>query len=370
MPIYSRNSVGSDIHITANENYSYADMGRILVECTQNDMIVFNAAMRNDFKENAAIREGNMVSSELSTFREFSIKEAWGNLKEKLKKLWEKIKGVFRAVYAKLTVWLVRNGKAFVAMHRKTLANKTGLGKCKVPKYLKRTNFDITKAPEGIRAKATEFMKDRDKTGSGSENADEVTNSLLRQSLPNVDSNVTADNYAEAFKKAAFEEMTNTTFAEIGVSVEALFNNITSKSKSIKDLKDAERKIDKSIKDMIKTLDSKAKEAEGKEAGSGAAYKNASTTCSAYERAITISTRCAIQTIKTSVKQDRMLVGKLVAYSPNNESALLEQMAWFEGADDFETQEDIPAEEINADDVQSDPDVVVNVEVEPSECNA
>ena len=372
MPIFSRNSLGSDVKITANENYSYADMGRILSECVQNDMTLFNAVLMNDFKENAAIREGTMVASELTSFREFSVKEAWGGLKKKLQKLWEKIKGVFRQVYAKLTVWLVRNGKAFVAMHRKTLATKTGLGDCKIPKYLKRTNFDVSGAPEKIRQKAIEFMDKRAEAGGGSSNADEVVNSLLRRTLDTSNNpNVTASNYAEAFKKEAFTELTDKKFSELGVSVEELFNNITSKSKAIKDLKEAERKVDKSIKEMIKKLDSKASEANKKEAGSGDAYKNASTTCSAYESAITISPRCAIQAIRTGVAQDRMVIGKLVAYSPTKESAVLEEMAWLEGADDFAEVDDIPAEEINADDVKSDPDVEINVTVDDdgNECS-
>lgn len=371
MPIYARNSLGSNVKITANENYSYADMGRILSECVQNDMTLFNAVLLNDFKENTAIREGTMVSSELTSFREFSIKEAWGGLKKKLQKLWEKIKGVFRQVYAKLTVWLVRNGKAFVALHRKTLANKTGLGECEIPKYLKRTSFDVTSAPEKIREKATTYLEGRE-SGGGSSNTDEVVNALLRRTLGTSNNpDVNASNYAEAFKKEAFEEVTNVKFKDLGISLEQLFTNITSKSKAIKDLKDAERKVDKSIKDMISKLDKKASEANKKEAGSGDTYKNASTTCSAYERAITISTRCAIQAIRTGVAQDRMVVGKLVAYSPNKESAVLEEMAWLEGADDVAEMDDIPAEEINADDVQSDPDVEIKIDLDDdgNECS-
>lgn len=370
MPIYARNSLGSNEKITANENYSYADMGRILSECVQNDQTLFNAVLMNDFKESTAIREGTMVSSELQSFREFSVKEAWSGLKAKLKKLWEKIKGVFRQVYAKLTVWLVRNGKAFVAMHRKTLANKTGLGECKIPKYLKRTNFDITKPAESIRNDATKFLDKASEGGVGNDKADETVNHLLRATLPN-GQGVTADTYAEAFKKAAFDEVIDVKFSNLGISVEQLFNNITSKSKAIKDLKDAEKKVDKSIKDMIKKLDSKANEANKKEAGSGDTYKRASTTCSAFERAITISTRCAIQAVRTGVAQDRMVIGKLVAYSPKSENAIYEEMAWLEGADDFATVDDIPAEEINADDVQSDPDVEINVTVDDdgNECS-
>lgn len=373
MPIYSRNSIGSVATVAANENYSYADMGRILVECVQNDMTVFNAALLNDFKENSAIREGTMVASELTSFREFSVKEAWGNLKEKLKKLWEKIKGVFRQVYAKLTVWLVRNGKAFVALHRKTLANKTGLNDVKIPKYLKRNEavFKLDIAGS-LRDRFDKFMTGATIAGTTDRrSAEDQASSMLKTALgSHAKGEVTASNFAEEFKKAAFDEMTDTTFGAIGVPLETMYSNITGKSKAIKELKDAERKVDKAIRDAIKTLDSKEKKAEDANKGGGENYKSASTTCSAFERAITLATRAQIQAIKTGVQQDRMVIGKLAAASPNKESALLEQMAWFEGADDFDTQEDIPADEINASDVQSDPDVVVNVEVEPEdECN-
>lgn len=378
MPIYSRNSVGSDITITANENYSFSDMGRILVESAQNDMLVFNAALKNDFKENAAIREGTMVSSELSSFREFSVKEAWGNLKAKLKKLWEKIKGVFRQVYAKLTVWLVRNGKAFVALHRKTLANKTGLDSVKIPKYYARKSGAFEKDLAG------EIKKDFDdkfgEKGFGTiagttdrRTAEAQTNEMLTKVLKAVGGGeTTADGFAEAYKKAVFTEMTDTTWGEVKKAVgslEALFTNISGRSDAIKKLKKQEKDADKAIRAAISTLNSKEKKAEDNIKGSGENFKSASTTCSAFERAITLCTRSQIAAIKTSVQQDRMVVGKLVAASPNKESALMEQMAWFEGADDFATQEDIPAEEVNAEDIQSDPDVVVNIEVEPEECN-
>lgn len=378
MPIYSRNSVGSDITITANENYSFSDMGRILVECAQNDMLVFNAALKNDFKENAAIREGTMVSSELSSFREFSVKEAWGNLKAKLKKLWEKIKGVFRQVYAKLTVWLVRNGKAFVALHRKTLANKTGLDSVKIPKYYARKSgaFDKDLAGEIKKDFDDKFGEKGFGTIAGTTDrrtAEAQTNEMLTKVLKAVGGGeTTADGFAEAYKKAVFTEMTDTTWGEVKKAVgslEALFTNISGRSDAIKKLKKQEKDADKAIRAAINTLNSKEKKAEDNIKGSGENFKSASTTCSAFERAITLCTRSQIAAIKTSVQQDRMVVGKLVAASPNKESALMEQMAWFEGADDFATQEDIPAEEVNAEDIQSDPDVVVNIEVEPEECN-
>ena len=369
MPIYARNSLGSNFQVTANENYSYADMGRILSECVQNDQTLFNAVLLNDFKENTAIREGTMVSSELTAFREFSVKEAWGGLKKKLQKLWEKIKGVFRQVYAKLTVWLVRNGKAFAAMHRKTLATKSGLGDCKIPKYRKRkANFKPEEIPGTLTKQASNFSK-LDFKSSYAGSIESVDDELKRMLKDTGVGDGSPDKYEEEFMKAAFEELTDVKFKDIGISTDTLLDNITSKSKSIKDLKTAERNADRSIKSAISSLDKAAKEEKNTE--QQGYYKSASMKCSAFERAITITTRCAIKAIRTGVAQDRQVIGKLVAYSPTKESAVLEEIAWLEGADDFATVDDIPAEEINADDVQSDPDVEINIEVDDdgNECN-
>ena len=186
---------------------------------------------------------------------------------------------------------------------------------------------------------------------------------------------VTADNFAEKSKEYYFEEMKDTTFASIGVPLEKLFNNITSRSKRIKDLKKAEKDFDTAVKKAIKKLDDAAKKydkAEGKtdeekdlNKGLSTQYKNASKVTSSYERAVTIATRANINAIKTSVKQDRMLVGLLAAASPTQEAYFI--MA--EGADDFDSQEDYSPEEINDPEVQADPDVVINVNVDDDECD-
>ena len=370
MPIYARNSLGSDMKVTANENYSYADMGRILSECVQNDMTLFNAVLLNDFKESTAIREGTMVSSELTAFREFSVKEAWGGLKKKLQKLWEKIKGVFRQVYAKLTVWLVRNGKAFVAMHRKTLLSKAGLDACKLPKVLVPQQAELDKPVKDLTREARTYIAGAASGKFGeSDDATARTNEFLGKAI----SGATAENIGSKFKEWAFKEQTNTTWGSVKGSfggVEGLFTTITAKSDAIKNLNKAEKEIYKSIKEVMKTIDDGAKK-EGIAEAQSKAYKGASAGCSAYERAITLLTRATIQAVKTNVSQARMIVGKLVAYGPNKENAIYEEMAWLEGADDFATSEDIPAEEINADDVTSDPDVEINIDVDDdgNECS-
>lgn len=365
MPIFERNSLGSNVKITVNENYSYADMGRILSECVQNDMTLFNAVLLNDFKENTALREGTMVSSELTSFREFSVKEAWGGLKKKLQKLWEKIKGVFRQVYSKLTVWLVRNGKAFVAMHRKTLANKTGLDSCKIPVFVY-----LKKSPDipmnSLVSQASAFKSGWKSTKYADETSSE---SFLNEMLSDaVTSGTTADNFNEKYKETFYTEVKDTTYAEVKktYSYEKLFDKITSKSDSIKKLKELEKKADSAIKSAMKAIDSASKDDKDNKD-----YKDASNKVSAFERAVTLLTRAGIKAIRDEVSNARQIIGKLVAYSPKAENAVLEEMAWLEGADDFAEVDDIPAEEINADDVQSDPDVEINVTVDDdgNECS-
>lgn len=367
MPIYARNSLGSNVKITANENYSYADMGRILSECVQNDMTLFNAVLLNDFKENTAIREGTMVSSELTSFREFSVKEAWAGLKKKLQKLWEKIKGVFRQVYAKLTVWFVRHGKAFVAANRKILANKKGLDSCKIPVYIKvKNNADFSKIAGDICDRASKFIE-ANSEGSSTETSDEYVNTLLRGTINASDA--TPENYSEKFKDYALEEVKNTTWSDVKKteSLEDLFGTISTGGKEMRKLKKLERDTDSAIKKVISSL----KKAEGDDKEANKKYTNASKACSAYERAVTITTRCCISAIRSRIGNARQIVGKLVAYSPNTENAIYEEMAWLEAADDFAAADEIPAEEINADDVQSDPDVEINVTVDDdgNECS-
>ena len=332
MPIYARNSLGSDVKITANENYSYADMGRILSECVQNDQTLFNAVLLSDFKENTAIREGTMVSSELAAFREEAKTGAWESLKKKLRKVWEKIKGVFRNVYAKMSVWFVRNGKAFVATNRKILATKNVSG-CKIPLYLK-PKKDIPGLHKKVCDKATSSV---DKMGT-----------------------------------SAFDEVKDVTFGSMGEKLESLFAVIEGKRDSIKELKDAEKNADAAIKKAMNAI--KAAQSKAEKGDDTTAFKTASANCSTFERAVTIATKAAIKCVRDRVSNCRQIVGALLAYNPKAptaENAIYQEMAWLEGADDFAEVDDIPAEEINADDVQSDPDVEINVTVDDdgNECS-
>lgn len=331
MPIYSRNSA-SNMTVVANENYSYQDMGRILVESAQNDMLLFNAVLRSDFQEQAAITEGTMVASELQSFREEAKNGFWTGLKAKLKKLWEKIKGVFRSAYAKLTVWLVRNSKMFGAAARKTLATKPGLDKVKIPMYTKYNEANLTSdVTEKLATSVEELIPAALEGKSDPVNGFDI-NRILDKAIPGA----TSENLNDKFKAfVTVKEYKDATVGEIGLKYDTLLANITTQSSRLKAIKKAEKSADNSVKRAIKVIDRAAKAAEGKDEASRVGYSAASKVCSNYETALSRISALQLAAIKNSIAQDRQVIGKMMAAAPVSESAdILETVAWLEGADE------------------------------------
>lgn len=367
MPIYSRNRVSGTV--IASENYTDRDFGRIMYECALNDQKVFNAAIANDFREISAVREGTMLESELVSFREFSAREAWEGLKKKVKKLWEKIKGVFRAVFAKLSVWFVRNGKAFVKLHKKYLLSKSGLDDCEIPRYrAKKSKFSDLVAAGLDKEKSNLTFEDVVKNTYGDKDSSDMAEEMFGALLGTASCN--ASEFHDKFIEACFEdEETNVEYRDIkrGYSMQEMFSTIENGGKAIKDLKKAEKAADKKLSALVKKLDKAAADEKKYEKDQRTNYANASKFVSATQTYVTAVVRASIAATKLDVKQCRMVLGKLVAYTPKsslNDSAMLESMAWLEGADDFDEVEDINPAEAEAEDVQSDPDVVVNINVD------
>lgn len=367
MPIYSRNRVSGTV--IASENYTDRDFGRIMYECALNDQKVFNAAIANDFREISAVREGTMLESELVSFREFSAREAWEGLKKKVKKLWEKIKGVFRAVFAKLSVWFVRNGKAFVKLHKKYLISKSGLDDCEIPRYrAKKSRFsDLVGDALTKDERSLTFENVVDKGNYGDKDASDMTEAMFGFIIG---TKCDASEFHDKFMEACFEdEETNVEYRDIksAYPMNQMFSTIENGGKSIKDLKKAEKAADKKLSALIKKLDAAASNEKKYSEDERKSYTAASKYTSAAQSYVTAVIRAQIAAVKLDVKQCRMVLGKLVAYTPKsslNDSAMLESMAWLEGADDFDEVEDINPAEAEAEDVQSDPDVVVNINVD------
>jgi len=83
--IYTVNESASKV---VKKNTNFAD---ILFESEQNNMMIFEAALACDFHEIKGLREGTIVSSELSALQEKTAKEYMGIVWTAIKRAWEKI---------------------------------------------------------------------------------------------------------------------------------------------------------------------------------------------------------------------------------------------------------------------------------------
>lgn len=360
MPIFSSNRVsGAGATIVAAEGYTEHDFGRILSECAINDMRLFNAAIARDFQEAQALSEGTMVASEIQALQEFSIKEAWKGLKEKLKKLWAKIKGVFKTVYAKLSLWLNRNTKAYIAQHRKELISKN-CGGCKIPKFHdpKPGYLDIIGDFKGLKLSDLKDVADALKgeavdeivsaVGAAGKEADLDSNKY--NAIRNVIDDMEipgADKIFDELYKAAFNEPNeNLTFADCIYkgNVNALFDSLSGNSKSLKTLRKMSAGIDKIFKGIIGKLNKAEAKAESGSAEQKA-YSLASKFVGKVQVAANALTSASIKVIKKAISNDRGLIATLVAYNPKakNEAAMLE-FAFLAGYDALheETEDETP----------------------------
>lgn len=388
MPIFSSNRVSySGISVKADTRYTENDFGRIMQECTINDMKIFNAALARDFKEVQAQNEGTMLESELQAFQEFSVKEAWKSLKEKIKKLWAKIKGVFKTVYAKLTVFLVRDNKTFIAMHKKELLAKNCY-ECKIPKY-RNPKQDISSIPDSNSLKEDlEWIDKLDPT----KEADVYKIADKAHDFKKIDTEgrhyekkeikSASDMYDEALKANFDEPNEDLIFGKSHYrTVTKLLNELSANSSALKALKEQNKKIDKKFKSLMGKVEKAQKQAQSDDTKNDAEKKYSSrlyTNCNgfvtAYQTLLTNTTNATIRLIKFAIKNDRGLVGTLVAYNPKaqNESAYLES-AYMEGydrlyleTDDMEPEDvEAAAEEEGIDiEITVSGDENVNVEVE------
>ena len=364
MPVYSTNGARtiSSTRIVAAEGYTDHDFGRIISETYENDMRVFNLGLARDFKEAAAINENTMVSSELKALREFSIKEAWKGLVEKLKKLWAKIKGVFRNVYAKLSVWLNRSNKLYVAQNRKYLESKD-CRDCPIPKFMvnkKDISELVTDATKDLNTMAKDIVGESSTTFKLA-CGDRVINMNDDEDRPSI------DELYKSLEEEYFEPAdSKRKFRDAKISVSTLLDRLSTSSKYLKELKKASKAYDTAFKKAINDLTKKmnnAKEEEDKKS-----YQATSKSVSTFQSVVSAISGATIKLFKKSISNDRGLVAALVAYdskAPKNEAMLMSEVAFSVGAMAFtEETEDMTDEDLADAAEGGDGEVSINIEID------
>ena len=105
------------------------------LEAAQTDFSFLTAFVQSDAREIGMVREG-AGEEEVHSMLESAISGAWAKLKEWIKKIWEKIKGIFKAFIARLEDFMGKNGYAYFEKYKKVLYDGTTIKDLKA-KYSK-----------------------------------------------------------------------------------------------------------------------------------------------------------------------------------------------------------------------------------------
>lgn len=359
MGVYSNDRLGMsgagiDTLVTANESYK-GDVGlqQILIESAQNDMAIFDAVIRSDINEAVSLQEGTLLQEEVAIMHEGMVKDFFGKVLAFLKKMVEKIKGIFKAIYAKITGVVVRDGKKLVDMHKKNVIGKN-LSKMKY-KWAQPTGKSLDLASDIL---DTKDLKDNDskeeisKTVNDWQDDDNELNRLLGASMGG---NTTTDSeYAKDAHDHMFDEAED---VEGCGNITDIMSQILNTDKMLKDLKKIERdfttaankkntNLEKQSREATKSISAKAGAGDNAESERLVALANAQLSyLTIAQNATTKIIAAQTAAIKFENAQCRALWTKAAYFDPKavKESALLEDMAYetafTEGCELFENFE-------------------------------
>ena len=140
--------LSSNYTVEAAEGYSGGIGCQIAaLEAAQTDFSFLTAFVESDAREIGMVREGAGVE-EMHAMLEGAISDAWNKLKEWIKKIWEKIKGIFKSFIARLEDFMGKNGYAYFEKYRKVLYDGTPIKDLKA-KYSKVDDKELEKLLTG-----------------------------------------------------------------------------------------------------------------------------------------------------------------------------------------------------------------------------
>ena len=338
--------LSSNYTVEAAEGYSGGIGCQIAaLEAAQTDFSFLTAFVQSDAREIGMVREGAGVE-EMHAMLEGAISDAWNKLKEWVKKIWEKIKGIFKAFIARLEDFMGKNGYAYFEKYRKVLYDGTPIKDLKA-KYSKVDDKELEKLligrelenvlPDAFDDKTVVVNDDKDQ----SEIVDEYLGKMLGESTDK--KSFKKDFHDKCFDSESTEELESGKIAEY-VKYISDKKSIIEKFEKQRDLIDKGfKKISSDIDKLAsKALDDKLKNksktnaegtAENKlthNIGFGADNKptkdimpsvvnqseiaRAQRRASAVQSALTSYNSAAMEAGKFAISQSRRLAAVIVAY--------------------------------------------------------
>ena len=334
--------LSSNYTVEAAEGYSGGVGCQIAaLEAAQTDFSFLTAFVQSDAREIGMVREGAGVE-EMHAMLEGAISDAWNKLKEWVKKIWEKIKGIFKAFIARLEDFMGKNGYAYFEKYRKVLYDGTPIKDLKA-KYSKVDDKELEKLligrelenvlPDAFDDKAVVVNDDKDQ----SELVDEYLEKMLSESTDK-----------KSFKKDFHDKCFDTESTEDLESgkIQEYVKYISDKKSIIEKFEKQRDNIDKGLKKISSSIDKMASKALddkvknksntsdegvysttdyvgfGKDNKPDKAYKNTSQSkiaraqrrASAVQSALTSYNSAAMEAGKFAIAQSRRLAAVIVSY--------------------------------------------------------
>ena len=334
--------LSSNYTVEAAEGYSGGIGCQIAaLEAAQTDFSFLTAFVESDAREIGMVREGAGVE-EMHAMLEGAISDAWNKLKEWVKKIWEKIKGIFKAFIARLEDFMGKNGYAYFEKYSKVLYDGTPIKDLKA-KYSKVDDKELEKLligrelenvlPDAFDDKAVVVNDDKDQ----SELVDEYLEKMLGESTDK-----------KSFKKDFHDKCFDTESTEDLESgkIQEYVKYISDKKSIIEKFEKQRDNIDKGLKKISSSIDKMASKALddkvknksntsdegvysttdyvgfGKDNKPNKAYKNTSQSriaraqrrASAVQSALTSYNSAAMEAGKFAIAQSRRLAAVIVSY--------------------------------------------------------
>ena len=354
----------ASVTVEAAEGYDhdYAGM-QSLIEGYQNDFALFKGAIYSDIRENAMIHEGASVE-DVMALQEGAISDFFNKIKEFFKKLWAKIKAIFKGFIAKFDSMFMKSGKALLKKYKKDIEMKdtseleVSFSKPKKDIQIGATTITVSVTNENDPKKALENF---DADEEACDEAKRLFSGLNISSMSDFDKDL---------HDYFFEDKDDVKWSE----VRSIVYTVLEEDKLVKDTKKSADNIDKTMAEIIKQINKAesdyvknfkddtthsdikraytAKNIEDKSTvGSGyfkdkkyidqdysakdaaghqkkQAYLNLlSKRASAIQNAVNKATAGVVREAKFHASQCRAALAKAVAYRPKNEAAGIDTFA-------------------------------------------
>lgn len=360
--IYSTNRTASlgDVTVDVNESYFGAGMLDFMQENAQDELALFEAAIKSDIDE-VLIGES---SYELEALNEGFVQNAANKIKEMMKKFIEWLQSVMRSAIAKLSQLLVRDNAKFaknarVAINKMKNSDKFKFSGKIMKKYVSISELPALKEKEGNTDSSDSYY-------AQAETADEAKLDELKASIEKLLSESKNLNTREDFEKDCIEEVTDVKGSEAIKIVKDHLDILDELgSKDLQKLRKKLKKLESDAKHKAKKADSAAKKYSGNDELQKKRLNVMAQAANASKEIAQSLVSDSLYMIKQEAKIARAVVAKAMGATPKNEGyyddeelvdamieaanyeydEALEEMSESKKSDDIDDDEDIEDDE-------------------------